>query len=284
MPSTPIAYNTGSPITGTTQTGSLAVGSTAQPYCNNIGGLKWWMGPEESTGYVIGKPVPAGNQPTPVEVSASVGFNRSKLKTDASFISLVNNVFRQSITSSFTNATSASNWLTSNGYWNTYRNYQVGDLALGGIIAYILQPGDPGYDAHTQHGLVTTLNDISTGSIWGCSGTEISGANGEGLGTGAANTAAIVSGCATAGIAARLCSDLVEGGYSDWYLPSRDEMEKLNQNQGAIGNLDGINYQTSTQYYLFPSTNIWWINFIPVNGQSHTSKTFEAWVRPVRSF
>lgn len=121
MPSTPIAYNTGSPISGTTQTGSLAVGSTAQPYSNDIGGVKWWMGPEESTGYVIGAPVPGNNQPTQLSgVSASVGFWRSAAKTANSFLSLTNNVFSQSITSSFTNASSASAWLTSNGYWNTY--------------------------------------------------------------------------------------------------------------------------------------------------------------------
>ena len=117
MPTTPISYNTGSPIAGTTQTGSLAIGSTPQNYGNNYGGLKWWMGPEESLGYVIGYPVPVGNHPTPIPgVSASVGFKRSSAKTDNSFTSLVNNVFSQN----FTNASSASNWLTSNGYWNTY--------------------------------------------------------------------------------------------------------------------------------------------------------------------
>jgi hypothetical protein len=31
---------------------------------------------------------------------------------------------------------------------------------MGGKIAYILQVGDPGYDAGVQHGLVATVNDI----------------------------------------------------------------------------------------------------------------------------
>lgn len=117
MSSTPVAYNTGSPIGGTTQVGNLAVGTTSQDYSSNIGGVRWWNGPEENLGYVIGIPVSGGNQPTSVfGVDASVGFYRSDAKTDNSFNSLVNNVFSQS----FTNASSASAWLTGNGYWNTY--------------------------------------------------------------------------------------------------------------------------------------------------------------------
>jgi hypothetical protein len=117
MASTPIAYNTGSSIGGTTQVGNLAVGTTSQDYSINPGGVKWWNGPEEDLGYVIATPVSAGNQPTPIfGIFASVGFYSSSAKTDNSFNSLVNNVFSQS----FTNASSASNWLTSNGYWNTY--------------------------------------------------------------------------------------------------------------------------------------------------------------------
>jgi hypothetical protein len=162
MPTTPIAYNTGSPIAGTTQTGSLAVGSTAQPYCNDIGGVKWWMGPEESLGYVIGKPVPAGNQPTPIPgVSASVGFYRSAVKTAGSFLTLTNRVFSQIITSSFTNASSASNWLTSNGYWNTYdgsgsvsQNFTIYTewIVSSSLDGFLIVPTiqDPYYTSDTQ--------------------------------------------------------------------------------------------------------------------------------------
>ena len=127
MPTTPLAYNTGSIISGTTHVVNLAVGSTEQPYCNNIGGVKWWMGPEESTGFIIGVPVSGGNQPTPISgVSASVGFYRSKFKTGNSFIDLTNRVFKQS----FTNANSASYWLTTNGYWNTYSGSAGGNITI----------------------------------------------------------------------------------------------------------------------------------------------------------
>jgi hypothetical protein len=117
MATTPIAYNPGSPISGTTQIGNLAIGTTPQDYSANPGGVKWWMGPNDSTGYIIATAVSGGNQPTQISgVSASVGFYQSSAKTDNSFTSLVNNIFSQN----FSNASSASAWLTSNGYWNTY--------------------------------------------------------------------------------------------------------------------------------------------------------------------
>jgi hypothetical protein len=67
LPTTPVAYNPStSPISGTTQIGTLAIGTTPQAYGSNLGGVKWWMGPDESDGYVIAIPVSGGNQPTEI--------------------------------------------------------------------------------------------------------------------------------------------------------------------------------------------------------------------------
>src|SRR5688572_10190336 len=93
--------------------------------------------------------------------------------------------------------------------------FAVGDSYGGGKVAYILMPGDPGYVAGQIHGLIAATSNQSTSTQWGCVGTIIPGADGTALGTGNQNTIDIVNGCSEAGIAARICNDLVLGVYSD---------------------------------------------------------------------
>ena len=119
MPTTrPFAYNTGSTISGTEQVGNLAIGVLAQNYSLNIGGVRWWMGPDEDLGYVIAHQTINGNQPNPLGVPAYVGFWRTSGKTEQGFISLSNWV-ANGITA-FTSTNDAKLWLNSNGYWTSY--------------------------------------------------------------------------------------------------------------------------------------------------------------------
>jgi hypothetical protein len=157
--------------------------------------------------------------------------------------------------------------------------FGIGVSCLGGTVAYILQSGDPGYDANVLHGLIATPSNL-TAAQWGCYGTEIPGADGTALGTGNQNTMDVVAGCTTAGIPAQLCVDLTLNGYSDWYLPSTDELNKLWLNRSAIGGFVGDYFWSSSE---FSSTHAKSQSFSG-GTIANSPKTSFHYVRPIRSF
>jgi hypothetical protein len=149
----------------------------------------------------------------------------------------------------------------------------IGQSYGGGIIFYI--------DGSGVHGLIAATSDQSTGAEWGCDFIPIPGTE-TAIGTGQANTTAIVIGCTTSGIAAQICDALDLNGYTDWFLPSKDEINQMYIHKDVIGGF-GDNYywcssenhgETPTAYY----------DHFDHGGQGWTNKYNSYHVRAVRAF
>ena len=118
--------------------------------------------------------------------------------------------------------------------------------------------------------------------------TEVSGAQGIAIGTGAQNTIDIVaqSGNVAESCAAAYASDYSVNGYSDWFLPSQDEIVKLYESKALIGGLGNATYWSSTEsdngaaVILYSSVNA------EVNGTTseYNKNNDPVYVRAVRSF
>jgi hypothetical protein len=175
---------------------------------------------------------------------------------------------------------------TGNGAWSNSLTFKValaiGDAYQGGKIAYILSPADPGYVAGQNHGLIAAPADRATGLRWYNGSYVATGATGTALGTGAANTDAIIAvqGAPAASYAAGWARAYKGGGYADWYLPSKDELNKLYLNQAKIGGF-GPNYYWSSSEF---DAGTAWTQAFDLSSQYAYAKNGPSYVRAVRSF
>ena len=167
----------------------------------------------------------------------------------------------------------------------SFTTISVGQAGPGGGIVFF----DKGNSTGGWQYLETATSDQSTGITWGCGGTSFPGIPGTSIpgtqntvGSGEANTALIVAGCNQASFAAKLCNDLVLGGQSDWFLPSRDELNLMYKNLhlNNQGNFSLAYYWSSTEHNASHAISFFF------NGGTATNhyKTNPYSVRAVRAF
>jgi len=124
----------------------------------------------------------------------------------------------------------------------------AGTSYLGGKIAYIFVAADPGYITGETHGLIIMNHKMgmqsqfsgynSVTGYFTYSNTSMS------FGTGMANTLKLYN--MSGNNAAKNIYNLSYDGYSDWYIPSYAEWNKIATNWSRLGLLDG-SFQCSSE-------------------------------------
>ena len=166
--------------------------------------------------------------------------------------------------------------------YDCHGNYfpEVGEYYQGGKVFYVGNDG--------LHGLIAAPEDIGEYS-WGCFGFDV--ITEDWLHDGKVNTELILANCSERPIAASVCDEYSNDGYSDWFLADRHETKQMHTNLGrGSGNLGGFEYSsywTSSEAY--DSIYAVSASFSQTNSSSHyffnnTNKNSARLVRPIRKF
>ena len=205
-------------------------------------------------------------------------------------------------------------WWHDNGELKKEWNYMngeppaaIGDFRNGGVVFYVAPiPTDLDDDGDLDTGLVCAIKDQTTkkGIQWR-NGRNLSiGADESGVGSGAFNTKNIikVQGAVETNYAAGLARAYTGGGYSDWFLPSKDELNLMYKNKKAInytatangGSLITVYYTSKSSYtfkYYWSSTEhrnnsneFAWAQHFSDGNQVGYPKKGRVYVRAVRAF
>jgi hypothetical protein len=163
--------------------------------------------------------------------------------------------------------------------------HYVGELFEGGIVYHVSRNAKG-----EEHGLIVSLTDLSISSEWGL---FINVPDCESSWNGQANTAAIVSAGTTGNYAAGLCDAYSGGGYTDWYLPSIQELVMLWNNlydvNSSLSAIPGTILIAGTMYWSSTestATSAWEFPFDGGDTGYHfnNNKSYLNHVRAVRAF
>lgn len=163
-------------------------------------------------------------------------------------------------------------------------HYAIGDTGpAGGFVFYVTDAG--------LHGMEAARKDQGNAASWGCYGILIVGADGISIGTGLQNTLDILNiqtGCNVPNTAGTIANGYTLNGYSDWFLPSRDELNLMYATigQGApapltnVGGFANADYWSSTE-----GDNVTaWFQHFPSGSQFIKGRGSVISVRAIRAF
>jgi hypothetical protein len=167
-------------------------------------------------------------------------------------------------------------------------DYNIGDTGpAGGFIFYI----NPNYKKDGWKYLEAAPGDFPGDNNdyyipWYNGNYVETGATETAIGTGKANTQKIVDIQSNGSYAAKLCTDLTQGGYSDWFMPSSYELDLMYKNlySKGIGSFESTgSYWSSSE---IDASHAWVEYFLKSNQNGfNVNKNFNGGrVRTVRAF
>ena len=172
-------------------------------------------------------------------------------------------------------------------------NVQVGDLLQGGVVYYIAPtPTDLDGDGKVDIGLICALENQSEGIEWilgGDSQTTENGNTSTAIGTGQTNTTAMMNQAGYTGGAAQAADDysVTDNGvtYTDWFLPSLDELNEMYIQKALIEAAAGVtpfgaNYWSSSEHNSSKAKSV----DMSSGNDSNTNKFTQRNVRAIRTF
>ncbi|MDR1901232.1 MAG: DUF1566 domain-containing protein [Treponema sp.] len=161
--------------------------------------------------------------------------------------------------------------------------YKIGDIGpAGGIVFYDKGAFSNGWRYLEAAPAETEFKDAE----WGAYRTSVAGTD-TAVGAGKRNTQLIADKLrqlGESGRAAQLCLNLNFGGFKDWFLPSKDELDLMYKNlkiqgEGSFGN-DWYWYWSSSE----GNSNYAWYQRFSDGLQPATYKNSTGFVRAVRAF
>lgn len=149
--------------------------------------------------------------------------------------------------------------------------HYIGEHFGGGVIFWMTKD--------KTHGLIADTVDLPGTGPWSLTFT-ITNVTDTAIGKGASNTRRLISVLGRGTYAANGCARHKGSGYTDWFLPSKNELNELYKQKDLVGGFTTSFYWTSSEYFL---TNIW-LQFFSIGLQSYGGPNNEGYVRPIRAF
>jgi hypothetical protein len=132
--------------------------------------------------------------------------------------------------------------------------HYIGEEFGGGVIFHLWKDA-----AGAEHGLIVDKVDLSTAQQWSNVTNNDVGPAAQSSWDGLSNSNAIVNQPGHISSAAALCLNSTNGGYTDWYLPAIDELERLYDNLLEVNaTLLGISGAVELERYSAAGYVIYW--------------------------